>query len=184
MADFYRYSNSFDPILLEGMSANLFGSGIGGVAVDQGLSVRCVAVQALPEYVKDFGALTAGVWSTDGEDSNLEMSDLEMAQFRMKVIDDIQVRMKNPSSVTYWMSNKHVWHLSQFPWWGTEWEQLQAFVFSEFFIWQDDTPRFDLYSDIAVPKSRIEFSGWRFKLRKTQERGRVDLWVNSWPASR
>ena len=178
MPDLFRYSNSFEPILLEGMTATLKGSEI----AEEGLNVVCKAVIALPEYQKDFGALLAGQWTTDQEDANLELQDWEFGQFRMRVQDDIQVRLNNPSPTKLWRTKSQNFILPQFPTVISE-DWLKQFLFkaSEFFVFEDTTPRFDLYSVIALAKSRILFSGWKFKLARYTAKGKIDLWVNSWP---
>jgi len=181
MPELFRYSNNFEPILLEGLTATIRGS---GVKVD-GLNVKCTAITALPEYYKDFGALTAATWSNDNEDTNLEMGTMELAQYRMRIVDDIQLRLKNPSSVQQWRSLRANFHLPMFPQ-NVEDDWLKVFLWkaSEFFVFEDDnTPRFDLYSTVASTTSGILFSGWRFKLEEIQTKGRIDIWLNAWPSS-
>ena len=182
MPDLFRYSIEFQPLLLEKMTANIFGSEISS----EGLAVECVAVGALPEYLKDFGALTAATWDADNEDANLEFRTLEVGQFRMRVVDDMKVRLKNPSAVQQWRTNKTNFELGQFPT-SAEDDFLKRYLWmaSEFFVWEDSTPRFDLYSSVALTTARIIFSGWRFQLRKlpAPQRGKIDIWINSWPPS-
>ena len=180
MPDLFRYSLNFEPLLLEGMTANLFGSDLPA----EGLPVVCRAVGALPQYQKDFGALTAATWDTDNEDTNLEMGQMELAQYRMRIQDDIKARLKNPAAVQQWRTAKTNFELPQFPT-GDESIFLKNFLWmaSEFFVWEDTTPRFDLYSSVTLTTARILFSGWRFKVAKLQagQKGKIDLWLNSWP---
>ena len=180
MADQQKYSNSFEPILLEGHTATLYGS---GQAVE-GLNVVCKAVGALPEYQKDFGALTAATWDTDNEDTNLEIGTMELAQYRMRILDDMQVRLKNPSSVQQWRTNKTNFYLPMYPQEeGQDWLKNFLWKVSEFFVFEDDnTPRFDLYSAKTLATSRVLFSGWKFKLQKISGKGRIDIWINAWPS--
>ena len=176
-----RYNENFDPILLEGHTAILFGAEL----PPEGLSVRCVTVGALPEYQKDFGSLTAATWDQDNQDTNLEMGKFELAQLRMRVLDDIKVRLKNPSPVSQWRTMNTTFHLPMFPAGDSE-TFLKHYFWraSEFFTFEDDIPAFDLYSDVALTTSRITFAGWRFKLEKMgQGQGRIQIWINSWPAS-
>ena len=170
MPDLFRYSSTFQPILLEGMTATLYGS-----EIDQGgLNVVCRGVGAMPEYQKDFGSLTAATWSNDNEDTNLEMGTMELSQMRMRVVDDMKVRLKNPAAVQQWRTLRTSFYLPQFPTEeGYEWLREFYFQQSEFFVFEDDaTPRFDLYSPVALSTSRVIFSGWRFKLQKTEQRGK------------
>ena len=178
-----RYNEHFDPILLEGHTANLFGAEL----PVEGLPVRCVTLGALPEYMKDFGTLTAATWDTDNSDTNLEMGKYEMAQLRMRIVDDIQLKLKNPSPVAQWRTMSTQFYLPQFPIGDSE-TFLKHFLFraSEFFAFEDDIPAFDLYSAAGSATARVLFSGWRFKLEQLRGaggRGRIDIWLNGWPAS-
>ena len=182
MPDNFRYNTSFEPILLEGMTATLLGSGL----PVEGLNVACKGVGALPEYFKDFGALTAATWDNDNEDTNLEMPKMEMAQLRFRVIDDMKVQLKNPPAVQQWRTLRTSFYLPMFP--QNEADQfLKEYYWraSEFFVFEDDgTPRFDLYSTFAQTTSVILFSGWRFKLEKIVEKGKFPIWINSWPVGK
>ena len=177
-----RYNEDFEPLLIEGMTATIQGAR----QAPNGVNVECIAVNAMPEYLHDFGALTAATWSNDNEDTNLEMGKWELVQLRMMVIDDIQVKLKNPSSVSQWRTNRTSFYLPQFPV-GDEDDFLKRLLFkqSEIFIFEDeDTPRFDLYSALGAIKSRIKFTGWRFKLRNLgAQPGRISIWINAWPAA-
>ena len=178
MGDQYQFKTSFEPILLPGETAHI-------ITEKEAIDVKCVAVGALPEYQKDFGAVTAAAWLTDKEDTNLEMSTLGFSQLRMRILDDMKLRFKNLGSTTQWRTGKTEFYLRKFP---TEPGQdfLKEFLFkaSEFFIFEDDTPRFEFYSDVAIATSRVIFSGWRFRLAKllTNQVGKVTIWVSGWPS--
>jgi len=180
MADLYKYHSDFVPILLEGMTARLFGSEIEA----QGLNVVCKAIVALPERYKDFGAVTAATWDTDNEDTGLELNDLELGQFRMRIVDDMQCRLKNPSPVTLWRTTDANFYLPQFPTDASE-TFLKEFFWkaSEFFVYEDTTPRFDFYSSVALTTARVLFSGWKIKVSRIAAQGKIDIYVNSWPSS-
>ena len=170
---------NFEPILQPREMAHL-------VTASQELDVECVAVGALPEYQKDFGALTAATWDTDNEDTNLEMNTLELSQLRMRVIDDMRLRFNNLSPTRQWRTSKTDFYLKQFPTEAGE-DFLKEFLFkaSEFFIYENDTPRFDFYSEIALDTSRVKFSGWRFKVKKLPSGAlvpRMTIWVSGWPS--
>ena len=169
------FSSEFDAILLPGETAHV-------ITANEEFDAECVAVGALPEYQKDFGALTATTWDENNEDTNLEMSTLELAQHRMRVVDDIKLRFNNLAPTRQWRTSKADFYLRQFPQETGE-EFLKSYMFkaSEFFIYEDDTPRFDFYSDIALTTSRVKFSGWRLKLKKIPTRGKAVIWVSGWP---
>ena len=172
-----KFDSEFNPILLEGMTATLFGSNI----KSEGLNVACVGVGALPEYQKDWGSLTTVVWDYDNEDTNLEMPKMEMAQLRMRILDDFKIQFKHPSSVTQWRTSKTTFYMRQWP--EDEDDVYKNYLWraSEILIFEDTTPRFDLYSEVTRTQNRIAFSGWRFKLKEIAEKGRINIWVDSWP---
>jgi len=173
-----RFDKDFYPVLLEGQTATLFGTGL----PEQGMNVRCIAVGALPEYWKDFGALTAGTALVDQTDTNLQMNTMEFAQYRMRVITNMQVRIKNSSSVRQWRTKNTTFYLPQFE--GipdgkiAEWYWMA----SEFFIWEDNNPSFDLQSDAAQVASIVLFSGYRYKVHAISEPGKFPLWLSDWPS--
>lgn len=175
MADLHIFKSSFDPILLPGETAKLITS---SVTVD----IECLAVGALPEYQKDFGALTAGTWDTDQEDTNLEMADNEMSQLRVRLLDDVKMRFNNLAPTRQWRTSKTDFYLRQFPREPGE-DFLKEYMFkaSEFFVYEDDTPRFDFYSPVALNACVVLFSGWRFKLKKISAPGKITIWVSGWP---
>ncbi len=174
-----RYTREFEPILLEGHTATLHGTGL----PDEGLNVRCVAVGALPEYWNDFGALAAGAWSTSNTDTNLEMNTMSFAQYRMRVVSDMRLRLNHPGSVTQWRTKNTSFYLPQFP------EELPECIkefywnSSEFFVFQDNTPEFDLYSSTAQVSSIVVYNGWRFKLQPISEPGKIAIWTSEWPTT-
>ena len=179
MADQYIFKTNFEPVFLPGETARL-------ITASATIDVECAAVGALPEYQKDFGALTATTWDTDNEDTNLEMATFELSQLRMRVVDDMQLRFNNLAPTRQWRTAKTDFYLKQFPEESGE-DFLKEFLFkaSEFFIYEDDTPRFDFYSDIALLTSRVKFSGWRFKVKKLMAGTpvpRMTIWVSGWPS--
>jgi len=165
----------FKPILESGDTARLIMAG-------RSLDIECVANGALPERIKDFGSLTAGVWDSDNEDDALEMNAYELAQYRMMVLDDIQLRFANLSPTRQWRTAKANFTLGQFPMGDGE-DYLKAFLWasSEFFVFETDTPRFDFYCPRALGTSRVRFSGWRFRIREIPTRGKKIIWVSGWP---
>ena len=180
MADLYVYKTNFEPILLPGETARLITS-------SETVDVECIAVGALPEYQKDFGALTAATWDTDNEDANLEMQTNELSQLRMRVIDDMKLRFNNLAPTRQWRTSKTDFYLKRFPVDSGE-DFLKEFLFkaSEFFVYEDDTPRFDFYSDIALATSRVVFSGWRLRVKELKGAPKPvkTIWVSGWPSGK
>lgn len=177
MANLYTYKTEFEPVFLPGETAKIITS-------SGEFNIECVAVGALPEYTKDFGSLSAVTWDTDNEDTNLEFSTNELAQFRMRVLDNMELRFNNLAPTRQWRTARTDFTLKQWPDIGEALLQEHLFKASEFFIWEDDTPRFDFYSQNAQSKSRVAFSGWRFKCRKitTGISPKMVIWVSGWPS--
>lgn len=175
------FSPAFDPILLPNETALLRGPSF----TKEGQPVRCRWVGALPEYQKDFEDLTAAVWLTDQEDTNLELNSLELGQMRMRVLEDIKLRLNNPLSTKQWGTVRTRFQLSQFPTEpGQDWLKELLFRMSEFFVWEDETPRFDLYSADTVTISRVLFTGWKLsveKIAKGELTSRQEIWVSGGP---
>ena len=166
----------FKPILEPGESARLITS--------HGIhNVECVANGSLPGYTKDFGALTAGVWSTDHEDANLELNAYEFAQYRMMVISDVSMRFNNLGSTRQWRTAKKDFYLGQYPMQtGEDYLKELYLAQSEFFVWEIDTPRFDFFSAIATDECVVKFTGWRFRIREVPGRARKTVWISGWPS--
>lgn len=180
MGDQYAFKTELEPIFFPGEHAHI-------ITAQAQLDVVCVAVGALPEYTKDFGALTASTWNVDNEADSLEMNEWEIGHFRMRVLDDLRLRFNNLGPTRQWRTSREDFYLTQFPHDQGE-TFLQEFMFkaSEFFVWQDDTPRFDLYPELgSLPTSRVKFSGWRYKVRKvTVQKGAIKkiIWISGWPS--
>lgn len=178
------YNINFDPVLLPGETATLKGSEF----PNEGLPVICQAYLALPEYVKDFGALVAATWLDDQEDTNLELGLSEFSQMRIEVQDDIQVKIKNPPAVELWRSATTPFYLKQLPTEpGQDWLKQLLWRMSEFYIYERDTPRFCLYCSVAAVKSRLLFRGWKFKvaeIKVNELTSKQVIRLNSWPASK
>ena len=178
------YSATFDPILLPNETALLLGPS----HPTEGQPVRCRWVGALPEYQKDFSTLTAATWKPDQEDSNLELNPLELGQMRFRILEDMMVRLANPASTQQWRTAKTRFHITKWPTEsGQDFLKEMLFRMSEFFVWQDSTPRFDLYSTAGKTASRIVFSGWKLKVEKidkAQLTSKVEIWTSGWPTGK
>jgi len=175
-----RYNIDFEPLLLEGDTVRLLGAGI----PNEGLNVKCVAVGAMPERTKNFGALTGGTWDVDQEDTALEMGAMELGQFRMMIkTENIECRLKNPAPTQQWKGPKGNWHLPSWPFEAGDFLQKFYWVQSEFFVFEDTTPRFDFYSAVRTTLyCYVSFHGWRFKLEKIGVPGKITIWVSEWPS--
>jgi len=181
----FSYDMEFKPILLPNETALLMGSQF----PSEGQPVVCVAVGAMPEYQKDFGAITGGTaGDLDNEDTNLELSDLHLGQFRFAILDDIKVQLKNPGPVQQWRTSTANFYLRQFPTEpGYDWLSKILFAMSEFFVWQDQTPRFDLFCEDDIATSRLLFRGWRFKVELITAKeltSKQVIFTDGWPSGK
>ena len=177
MADLYVFRAQFQPILLPGETAHI-------IKADGELDVECRAVGALPEYQKDFGSVTSGTWLLNQTDTNLEMNDLQLSHLRIRVQDDVQLYLKNPSSVEQWRTMRTKFYLPKFPTLEDPVSGILAeflWAASEFFVWEDEDPSFDFYPLATSSKCRVLFSGWRYSVKKIPGKGKITLWVNAWP---
>ncbi len=170
------FNSKFDPILLPGETARLI--------TESGVTnIRCVAVGALPSYTYDFGAMTASIWNSDKENTNLEMQDFQLAQFRMMVLNDVKVSLNNLGSTKQWRTAKADFYLEKYPE-DTGEDFLKEYVLrsSEFFVFGDDTPRFSFYPESALTSCSVRFMGWKFQCKAIPEPGKIDILVSGWPS--
>lgn len=174
-----RYDKDFGPILLEDQTAILFGTGL----PEEGLNVKCVNDGALPEHWVDFGALTAGVADTGNTTTDLDMNTMELAQYRMRVVSEMRLTLKHPGSVQQWRSKNVTFYLPQFPTEpGLDFLREYYWKASEFFVFENNNPEFDLLAGRAQANAFVIFSGWRYKLLKIEQPGRIKIWTSEWPA--
>lgn len=175
MADLHIYQVAdFQPILLPGETVHL-------VTASGERDVVVKAVGALPEYVHDFGSVTGTTWTLNQSPNVLEMNTGELAQFRVRVLADIQLYLKNPASTEQWRGTNQKFFLPKYP---EDDEVLRRFMFaaSEFFVWKDEYPTWDIYPYFTSTKTPVAFSGYRFSTRPSKVPGKVTLYVNSWPS--
>jgi len=177
-----RFDKDFLPILLEQETARLFGTG----CPNDGLNVICEAVGALPEDTHDFGAITAGNWTSPATWTGLEMNKLELAQLRCQVITECKMQIANPGSVKQWQLKNRQFYLPQFPVFETDTKQDYIWASSEHFVFEENTAQYSFYNTRARTNSFVKFHGWRFKL---VDIGQVDpkiemktIWISEWPS--
>jgi len=192
MPDLYHGKTEFEPALLTGQSARLH------LNATEAHDVRVVSWGYLPSHRHDFGELTAGTASLAQDCTHIDMPDGEFAQYRFKIIDpSVEIELKHPASTQQWAvqgystSTGANWRQR---YWSTEDpEDVQKWMFksSEFFVFEQNTPRFDLYpetglSGASTPQGYVEFFGFRYALQRLPEgeRGMVDIWVQGWPGGR
>jgi len=173
-----RYDQDFNPILLEDQTAILFGTGLPA----NGLNIKCIAVGAMPEHWVDFGALTANTLDPGNITTDLDMNTMELAQYRMRIVTEMRLNLKHPGAVWQWRSKNVTFYLPQFPM-APDLGFLQEYYWkaSEFFLFEDNRPEFDLFANRAQLNAFVIFSGWRYKLQKIETAGRIPIWTSEWP---
>ena len=179
MAEQYQFKTEFEPILFNGQTAQIR-------KADGQLGIRIEAVGALPSYKFDLGSLST---STIGQEiSALEMGSGMMAQYRMVVRGQFELEFSHPdTTVQQWRGKSQRYRLRPISSDGDmNYFDKLAFAQSEFFVYEDETPRFDFYplGSGQNIQGYLEFHGFRYKFSKLQpgEKGILPLWVNSWPS--
>jgi len=189
MPDLYHGKTEFEPILLTGQSARLH------INTSEFHDVRVVTWGYLPSHRHDFGSLTAGTASLANDCTHIDMPDGEFGQYRWRIVDpSVEVELKHPASTQQWATQSYStstganWRMRY--WDKEEPEEVQKWMLksSEFLVFEQNTPRFDLHpitglSGASTPQGYIEFFGIRYALQRLPngERGMVDIWTQGWP---
>lgn len=121
-------------------------------------------VEALPEIVIDFGALTAGsTTTTDTELSKLYVQDGEIAQYEMQVLDDIELTLKQPKSSTRFAAKNSSCVISKLNQQANGPRNM-----SKIYVVEDDAAYMSVKNptNYTTPVARVRFVGWRFKATK------------------
>ena len=182
----FPHNPEFRPILLPGQRAKLIRG-----AVTNFVNIEVVHVYPLGIHRHDFGAMTGNL--VDQDDTHLDMPTGEMAQYRFIPRGRFRVHLQHPGGVDIYRTSgsvkgdqtagffidpydedDHVWDGHDTALWAA----------SEFFVFEDETPRFDLYpmgTAAVVRDGYVDFYGWALVLKKTNLEPVVTLWVNGRP---
>lgn len=118
-------------------------------------------VEALPEYVHDFGALAAAGATSDTELTNLYMPDDEIGVYKFELLDDDLVQIKQPLGIIKGVakSKQHKFSLASQQ--GNPSGNQQVLCVPE-----DDKCHFVVTNptNYTQAKNRIRFTGWRLKV--------------------
>lgn len=176
-----QFSSPFEPLFREGDTVHL-------IKADGSVDVMVDAVDAMPNLRHDFGQLTGdsleqAVTDTTGNDL-LDMGNGQLAQLRFSPVTAFTARLFNPAGSRRWNTSHSNFEI---PPWVSDDRLLQTlrdfyFAASQFWVYQNDTPRFDL---IQVGNRQVEayvdFWGWKYHWQRINERGAKNLRVNGWP---
>jgi len=127
-----------------------------------------IYIEPLPpsyDTIKDFGSISNGSSLSNQKLDLIELDDLELGQFRFKVLDDIQVTVFQPkASKRFAIKNTtiRVDKLSQL--------YDPDLEFSEIFVYKDKYPYVDVENNSGedLSKTRIIFFGYRFVLEELE----------------
>lgn len=151
-------------------------------------NVRIKGMRGLPSHEHDFGALTAGTASTRQECTHLELESGQLAEYWVRVRDQFELEILHPRATNFFatkLSGNTVganWRVR--PFYGEQNETPELLNFrlesSKFWVWQDDTPLFDLYpfNSAQNPQGHVEFVGWRYSFEEIPESGQTTLRVD------
>ena len=189
MPDQYFGKTEFEPALLTGQTARLH------LNTNEFHDIRIVVGANLLLTVTTLAPLPLVHPSLANDCSHIDMPDGQFAQYRWRIIDpSVEVELKHPASTQQWMvqssstSTGANWRLRY--WDEQDPIDVQKWMFksSEFFVFEQNTPRFDLHpitglSGASTPQGYVEFFGFRYALEKLPngERGMVDIWMQGWP---
>lgn len=155
------------------------------IKADGEIDILVDAVGSLPNRRLDNGTLSSA--SSLAQDlTQLDMTTGELAQYRFSPMDLFHVEMTHPSTtIRQWRSDTTNWRLP--PWkimqGLTETDRAYYEVASQFWVFEDETPRLDFYRAVGVTvEMHLDFWGWRYHFRKVKERGQRLLRVNGWPS--
>ena len=183
----FPHNPEFRPILQAGQRAKLIRN-----SETNFVNVEVVHVFPLPIHRHDFGALTAASLNLD--DTHLDMPTGEMAQYRFIPRGAFNVHLQHPGGIDMYRTNGSVkgvqtegffigaYDQEGEQWDGHDWSQWAA---SEFFVFEDETPRFDLYPlgpTTGAKDGYVDFYGWAFVLKKATAEPPISLWVNGRPS--
>lgn len=183
----FPHNPEFRPILQTGQTAKLIRGSLTNF-----VNVEVVHVFPLPVHRHDFGVLIASSLNLD--DTHLDMPDGEMAQYRFIPRGAFYVHLQNPGGVDIYRTNGSVkgdqtqgFFVGPYGEESQQWSStdLSQWAASEFFVFEDETPRFDLYPlgpTTGAKDGYVDFYGWAFVLKKATREPPISLWVNGRPA--
>ena len=174
------------PILLPGQTARLYR------AESSYEDIEVISVFPLGIHRHDFGDITGDLLNQD--DTHLDMPDGEMAQYRYIPRDGFEVHLQHPGGVDMYRTNGSVkgnsvqgFFIRQYDIEGEPWDEHDwaMWMLSEFLVFEDETPRFDIYPPVrnAEMRAHVDFYGIGYSLKKAVGRPPVDIWMNNRPAA-
>jgi len=173
----YTYKYEFQPIALPEEKIILLTD---GKELKPHAWFKVTEVLPLPMLQLDFGAINAGGFATSPRITEatvvpnkvvltrvLEMPDLQLAQWRFRVLDDIQIKLFQPTARAVWVLK------TQELWLDKRIEQIDPTLQgTEFYQFENREIAFQVRNptEEAINLSRVLLRGWRLRLEKLPER--------------
>ena len=182
----YPYAPDFRPILQVGQTAHIIRGN-----PENFVDVEVVGVYSLGVHRHVFSA--SMTTSALGQDCiHLDNNNGELSQIRYIPRGRFRVHLQNPIGVDMYTSQGSVkgsqtegWFIDNVSGDPDEIPQVRSamFALSEFLIYEDETPRFDLYglAPAAQIAAVVDFYGIGFALKKTEKTPPVTIWASGRP---
>ena len=182
----FLHNPEFRPLLQPGQRAALMRG-----AQTNPVNVEVVQVYPLAIHRHDFGTLIAN--TLDQDCTHLDMPDGHMAQYRYIPRGNFRVHLQHPGGVDIYRTNGSTkgsqtagFFVDPYDIDGQQWDGHDAMLWaaSEFIVFEDETPRFDIYPLAPVAAARegyIDFYGYAFVLKKATQPPPISIWVNGRP---
>jgi len=154
-------------------------------------NIKITGVRPLGSHRHDWGQLaTAGTAELAKQCTHLQVADGEIAQYRYIIRDVFEIELKHPSATLYYAARSpsntvgENWRIR--PWAQDDKvaseEAVALWIASEFWVYQDTDPRFDVYPILSqvlpLPQMHIEFFGFKYAWEAIGQEGQVDLWID------
>ena len=122
--------------------------------------------EEIPGFIEDFGALASGNSTAITEVENMEMSENQVGQFRIKPLDDIDIQVYQGRGVGRFAIKNVLCTILPLT------EQLSPYYNStELFVYEDEPPWFQVTNNgtIDLKKTRVLIQGFRFVVETLKE---------------
>lgn len=157
------YAKDFEPIAKPSENVCIIGAeGKGNTEY-----YKIVAIEPLPFYEHDFGAVNAGQTLKDQEVKALYLNAGQLAQYRIRLVDDVELQLKQPKSDTKFTTKSGEFKISRdiAPIFHcrTDFTNL-----TEFFVFEDQSILFNVTnpSDSNIGSSKVQFAGFKYILEE------------------
>jgi len=152
------YAKDFEPIAKPSENVCIIGAeGKGNTKY-----YKIVAIESLPFYEHDFGAVNAGQTLKDQEVKALYLNARQLAQYRIRLVDDVELQLKQPKSDTKFTTKSGEFKISR-DIAGTDFTNL-----TEFFVFEDQSILFNVTNPSAsnISSSKVQFAGFKYILKE------------------